>query len=184
MTEKKVLEPGRDKEDVEIIKGMFKDNDALVYAIRKFLLQFRMTDLEKQMVNNLKPEEIAILRKEILPDMEEGPIGSVNDNWGGIEYTHPDMVYPGLLVREKSIDYLFQQLNALGKGTSDGTIKLRQLAVRPSSMSPLDAFISHAARQGCKNQVDRNLMSLFLVANQESKTVKELIEQRKKDSTR
>src|SRR3990167_7517074 len=139
MTEKKILEPGRNKEDILIIRTMFKDNDALVYAVRKFLLQFQMTDLEKQMVNNLKPEEITILRKEILPDMEDGPIGSYNDNWSGIEYTHPDMVYPGLLVREKSIDYLFQQLNALGKGPSDGTIKLRQLAVRPSVTTSLDA---------------------------------------------
>ena len=184
MTEKKVLEPGRNKEDIAIIRTMFKDNDALVYAVRKFLLQFQMTDLEKQMVNNLKPEEVIILRKEILPDMEEGPLGSNNDNWSGIEYTHPDMIYPGLLVREKSIDYLFKQLNSIGKGSSDGAIKLRQFAIRPSGTTSLDAFVNHAARQGIKNQVDRNLMSLFLVANQESKTVKEMIEQRKKDSTR
>ena len=111
MTEKKVLNPGRDEGKVARIKQLFEGNDALVYALRNFILQFEMTATELEMVKNLTSEQVDILRKEILPDMRDGNIGSENDIWGNLEFTAPEIVYPGLLLREKATEFISQQLN-------------------------------------------------------------------------
>lgn len=57
--------------ELSLIKSVFSDNEELLYAIRKVLLQFEMTKEEKKMIKTaMTPEVFAVLKKRILPTLD------------------------------------------------------------------------------------------------------------------
>ena len=66
-------------EELSLIKNTFAENEPLLYTLRKFFLQFELTDEE---VTHLKtavtPAVVEVLKKRILPDLSpEYPLGQI-----------------------------------------------------------------------------------------------------------
>lgn len=67
--------------ELRLIKVTFADNEALIYSIRKILLQFPLTPAEKALVQQaMTPEVFAIVKKRIYPDLDpDAPLTQISD---------------------------------------------------------------------------------------------------------
>lgn len=104
--------------ELEVIKNTFRDNDELLKALRKFMLQLPMTKSDKSLIKSLqdKPEAMAIIRKAFLPTLDgDAPFHQLVDLWMTVELKDksPREVFPVLLARKLLIAFLDQQLEIL-----------------------------------------------------------------------
>lgn len=105
--------------ELSLIKTVFGDNEALLYTVRKVLLQFPLTDAERNLIKlSITPEVWAVLKKRILPDIgEEFPLTQLAD----IRTTLTEQLKVKtaeemrllFAAKQLEIDYLEQQFAAL-----------------------------------------------------------------------
>lgn len=65
--------------ELDLIKQTFADNETLLYTVRKVLLQFPLTDVEKGLLKmSITPAVHAVLKKRILPEISDDfPLGQL-----------------------------------------------------------------------------------------------------------
>ncbi len=132
--------PGKDQifmfNDLELslIKNTFSDNDVLLHSIRKVLLQFPLSDVERGLLKTtMTPELIAVLKKRINPDIgPEYPLGqlpslltTLTDN---LKVMSPEEMFVHFESKQLQLDYFNQQFAVLA-GATDEPIKLAELSV-------------------------------------------------------
>lgn len=132
--------PGKDQilmfNDVELslIKNTFGDNDVLLYTVRKVLLQFPLTDVERGLLKTtMTPELIAVLKKRINPDIApEFPLGQLpsllTTLTDSLKAMTPDEMHVHFEAKQLQLDYFAQQFAVLA-GAVEEPIKLADLAV-------------------------------------------------------
>lgn len=107
-------------QELSLIKNTFAENEPLLYSVRKVLLQFPLTDPEKNLLKlSMTPEVIAALKKRILPEIsDEFPIGqlpslltTLNEQ---LKVRSVEEMGPLFAAKKIEIDYLTQQFALLG----------------------------------------------------------------------
>lgn len=131
----------RDKDQVLIyseaelahLKSVFAENDELIYAIRKVLLQMPMDAAEWALVRSqVTPAVHALIKKRIFPDIDpEVPLGQLGDIYQTLTKdlatsTVSDMA-PLFQAKKLENDYLEQQFAILLGEEREETIKLDEL---------------------------------------------------------
>ena len=74
------------KEEVDLIKSIFKDNDALLISMRALFFNLEITADEKQTIKSTFANDALfnIVRERFCPQISRNtPIGTVSDDWLG-----------------------------------------------------------------------------------------------------
>lgn len=119
--------------EMELFERLFKDNEDLIYLVRKVMLQGELTDLDRQnLAETMRPEVLALLSKHFHPKIDvNAPLGQISDlgfSIGSeIKSLSPDGAWPFIKAKEIAIEYLDQQLKVLAGDTSSPKIVLSEL---------------------------------------------------------
>lgn len=107
------------QEELSLIKNTFADNDTLLYTVRKVLLQFPLTDAEKNLIKmSVTPEVLRVLKKRILPEIgDEFPLGqlpSILTTLGeSLKVKSVEEMAPLIEAKALEIEYLRQRFASL-----------------------------------------------------------------------
>lgn len=135
------MQPNKDQKfifsdvELELIKTTFAENDELLYAVRNVLLQFELSDAQKQMIRSqVTPEIYTVLRKRILPTPDGSfPLTQLPSIWTTITTdiktrSKEDMEFL-LEAKMLEIEYLEQQFEILKDLDKLPSVKLVDLCV-------------------------------------------------------
>ena len=158
------------KEEIDVIKNTFYDNEELLTALRNFFFQLELTEKEKDIVDNFaKTDAYNVLYKTFIPELSPNmPISNNTDLWVGVNTKEklPEDSVLEMKSREIVIKYLQEQFHRMLKGGDFGDIKLSDLTYARSKQ-PDGAYIDLHARNSILGQVSGNLMNLRNIAFQE-----------------
>ena len=162
------------KEELSLIKNTFAENEPLLLAIRKVLLQFPLTASDKALLSTgLNEEVIRVLRKRMLPTPSpEFPITQIPNILSILteKLKHMDAKEMELHFEaiDTMIDYLTQQFAVLAGGT-DEPLKLESLR----TLKEKDArqrFIDTNAYLNLMGYIDPMLMTIKVIAGSKDET--------------
>lgn len=178
-------------EELQLIKGVFSENDDLLKSIRKVFYQIPLTavDLSRLSVTfNGKEGLQKLLRKTFLPQLDaEMPFAQQIDLWMTIKLK--DMMVEEAAVHLESIqtwiNYIDQQLKIIEKGKykSKPKITIRGLTDIKDKTSR-QMFADMLARNTVVNHVETQLMQLFLLAGKKEETTEDTMLRLSKDSAK
>lgn len=135
------MQPNKDQKfifsdvELELIKTTFAENDELIYAIRNVLLQFELSDAQKQMIRSqVTPEIYTVLRKRILPTPDGSfPLTQLPSIWttitGDIKTRSKEDMDLLLEAKMLEIEYLEQQFAVLKDLDAPQPMKLAGMCV-------------------------------------------------------
>lgn len=179
-------------EEMSLIKNTFTENDDLVNAIAKVLLQLPITAKEKDILKsalNGKTELYYLLSKVFNPQLTDGSIFSAVDLWMTLDLDgkHIEDVKSYAEARELLIYLIQQQLSVLSSYVFDTvaeiTYVLDSLLVLDDRSSE-EVFVNLTARNTLINHVRSQLAQLYVLAGQKDETVEQMKDRLKKDSTK
>src|SRR3990167_5997921 len=142
------------EQDIALIKMTFKDNDFLLFAIRKFFFQWKLTDDEQKVLDNFSANKpvIALLKSMIFPDADSQvncPLFEPVDLWCQVNIMQdPDTAFWDMRSKMIVIDYFEGRFWALGGGIAEGR-GFASLAFNKSKETPsyaAEAFVELKAR--------------------------------------
>lgn len=177
--------------EIELIKSVFADNEALLYTIRKVLLQFPLTTAEKEMIRlEVTPQVYDVLKKRIFPDLSpDSPLGQLGDIYQTLT---PDLKVRSVEemalqfeAKQIEIDYLEQQFAALRDISVEiePKITLDSLALIRGK-TPERAFVDTVARNFILGYIDPMLNLIKITAGTKTETVEEAKTRMTRDSNK
>lgn len=177
--------------ELALIKNIFSENEELLKALRKHMLQLDITLADHQLLNDFiknKPDVQALLRKTYLPTLDgDAPFHQILDLWMTIkiEDKNPESVYPTLMARDILIKYLDQQLSIL-EGMTIGKTKQITLEKLKSikGKTPDKALIDLTARNTMIAHNEMQIQILLNLSGRKDETVEQTMERLQKDSTK
>ena len=172
--------------ELSFIKNLFAENEGLLMALRKVLLQGSTTKEELEIVQKLPEEAIRLLRKTLLPQIDtDAPFFQMTDMWMNIDTKEksPEQVYPTILARQIVVNYLTQMLDVVSLTSNKPTVVLAEL-VNIIGFSPEEVFTRISARNTILQHVDFQLFQLKMLAGTKEETVEETMERISKDSSK
>ncbi len=175
------------KAELSLIKNTFANNDELLYAVRNVLLQFPLTDAQKQLIRaQVTPEVIRVLKKRIFPEIgPEFPLGQLpsllttltND----LKVKDPEEMGPLFSSKVTQIAYLEQQFNVLKDLDAPQPLKLDAMANLVGQKAE-DAFIAINAYLFLLGYIDPMLLFIKSIAGEKHETPLEQEKRLKRDS--
>lgn len=185
-------------QELAIIKGVFSENDPLIFAIRKSMLQFELTPEEKELLKLIKDDSLKILKKTFLPELEaDAPLFQLVDSTFllGIDIKDKDdsTSYKLLRTRQIQIDYLEQQFTVFTNELPETSINLKilgdfsydLLGSSPSfEVAIHDLIVNVMARNSIIYHVDSCLNQLEHLSGLRNETVDETIARLQKNSSK
>lgn len=177
--------------ELQLIKDTFAENEALIYSIRKVLLQFPLTPAEKEMVKlSMTPAVFAVVKKRVFPDIDpDAPLGQIADYRTLLTQDLKTKPLEDVALLMEAMDlelkYLDEQFEVLRDidGTWTLTIELDDLR----DLEGKDAhtrFVDLKAYLDIIGYVDPMLMHLMNIAGQKTETVQGAKDRMKRDSNK
>src|SRR3990167_9845278 len=179
------------KQEIALIKMTFKDNDFLLFAIRKFFFQWKLTEDEQKVLEGFSANKpvIALLKSMIFPDADSQvncPLFEPVDLWCQVNLMQdPDTAFWDMRSKMIVIDYFEARFCAL-RGGDIGGREFASLAFnknKETASYAVEAFIDLKARNFVLLHVDKKIQQLQIIANESEETEKERDARQKKDST-
>lgn len=105
--------------ELALIKNTFAENENLLYTIRKVLLQFPLSDIEKMTLKAaMTPELFNVVKKRLFPDIDpDAPLTQLGDLYqslnNDLKVKDPLSMAPLFAAKKIEIEYLAQQFEAL-----------------------------------------------------------------------
>lgn len=170
------------------IRNTFRNAENVIRAIRKTILQMPLEATDQSIIENLKlnTPALKVLRKALLPTLNpNAPAHQLIDLWMTVEIKdkNPDEAMPHLFARATLIDYLDQQLSILEGSKVKQILKLENMI--PNFTKSADENYSNlVARNSAISHVEMQLNVLKVLAEQDDKTLDQLAEDYKKNSTK
>ena len=159
------------KQELKLIKNTFAENDELITALYKHMLQFPTETTEQDALKALnKPDIMTILDKEFIPELtDDVPVEQKIDLWLTVrtEDVDPEEVYVAIKSRETVINYIKQQLSALTENV-DQAIILKDLVNKGG-----DKHANLRARNTICNHVVQRVMELKTLAGKKEESEEE-----------
>lgn len=176
--------------DLLLIKSLFKNNEALLYALRKVFFQ---VELNEKDIMTLKPimdskEAIALMKKTYYPEIDlDAPFGQVVDLWLTVssENKDPEEIYNALLVRQRLMQLIRSGLNRFEGLVDEGIKTPRILDFAPDfEEGYVDNYVEYTARNALISHTEMQLTQLLSLAGREEESVEGLQARFKKNSTK
>lgn len=174
------------EKEVEILKGLFKDNEYLLKLLRSLFFGFALTDEEKTLIkstfNTVEIREV--IRKKIYPLLNnEVPIGQVADYWMGTEsnilgHTR-DTIYQSMASKEEVLFMLNSAMQLMIDPTLTSNINLNYI---PDPTDPLG--IGLLARNLYIRSIETGLNLINTIANQNVETQAQIKSKNKLNSNK
>ena len=180
------------KQEIALIKMTFKDNDFLLFAIRKFFFQWKLTEDEQKVLEGFSANKpvIALLKSMIFPDADSQvncPLFEPVDLWCQVNLMQdPDTAFWDMRSKMIVIDYFEERFRVLSGGETEDGRKFASLAFnknKETASYAVEAFIDLKARNFVLLHVDKKIQQLQIIANESEETEKERDARQKKDSS-
>lgn len=172
--------------ELSLIKGLFADNEALLYALRKSLLGFVLDSNESALIKGLSKEAFALIRKAFLPQIDPAsPFFQMTDMAMGLnidlkEKTEVDSL-PFIIAKAIEIQYMEEALGKLeGTYTEPFTYNLSDLA----RLTDENVFVNITARNYLLSYIDSNCKQLEFLAGTKEETVEQTVARLQKNSAK
>ena len=177
--------------ELSLIKNSFSDNEDLIYAIRKVLLQFELTKDEKKILKQaMTPELYAVVKKRIFPELDpDAPLFQLSDMYqslaGELSKKEAGEMREQFQAKQIEIDYLTQQFEVL----KDIDKKVEQ-KTKLADLASIDmedttqTYINLTARNYLLSYVDSFLNHLKVLAGQKTETIEETKKKLIRDSNK
>jgi hypothetical protein len=161
--------------ELDLIKKTFADNEELLYAIRNVMLQFPVSDAEREALKSqVTPEVFALLKKKLLPEISpDAPLTQLADLrqtlTNDLKTKTPEEMAPLFSAKVREMAYLEQQFEVLNElansfiSDSPRPLKLDDWKLR-ADMSADDAFVATTARNFILGFVDPMLRDFSVLA--------------------
>lgn len=178
--------------DVELgqIKGLFAENDDLLFALRKAMLQFELTEADKEKLAPLVGDvNYALLYKTFLPYIDpEAPLFQMTDMVLGLNQDiakiDPETAWPYIKAKEIEIAYISQQLKNLHTPSKPAIILTELADLNGGKKDKEQIFINVTARNYILSFIDSNIAQLKFLAGLKSESVEEAKARLEKNSTK
>lgn len=161
-------------EELQLVKGVFAENDIALKALRKHFLQLPKNAVDLSILQGFKDDVLKVLRKTFLPEMDgDLPIGQNIDLWLTIKFDDKMLLesYHILKSREMYIEYIGQQLKSLEGGKEK--IKFKDFEEKVKDKIPGDAFSDILCRNHIVYNVEGHLGQLKALAGLKQETLEE-----------
>jgi len=135
-------------------------------AVRKFFLQAELEPQEQNIIDGLSQQTIALLRKQLLPEINaDSPFYQNRDMWTSIKTDEKlaEDVYLDMKAQDIAIRYLEEQFDRLIGNFDDNTIRLKELVFN-SKKDPDEAFADLKARNTLLLHIDAYIDELRVIA--------------------
>ncbi len=180
-----------DDAELSLVKGLFADNDDLLFAVRKVMLQFPLSEAEEISVKKqITDEAFKLLSKFFLPELDpDAPLFQLVDMQLGLQNDMKtlgiDAMIPQLAAKDIEMRYIAQQLEQLEDVTRGRTplIKLSLLA-QLGTEDKEEEYINILARNYILSYVDSNLQQIKMLAGEKKETVQQTIDRLQKNSNK
>lgn len=178
-------------EELSLIKNTFGDDesDNLLYTVRKVLLQFPLTDVEKGWIKlSITPEVHAVLKKRILPEIsEEFPLGQLpsilTTLTEQIKVKDVEEMAPQLEAKQLEMDYLEQQFKALHDPETPQPIELVDMGKIGTKEKHM-AFVHMTAYLFLLGYIDPMLIFIKSIAGQKTESIEDQKQRMTRDSSK
>lgn len=172
--------------ELSLIKALFADNEALLFAIRKSLLGFVLDDNESALIKGLSKEAFALIRKTFLPELDPAaPLFQLTDMVMGLNVDmkgqKEEDVLPMIVAKAIEVQYIEEALAKMeGTRSEPFTYNLSDLAV----LTDENAFVNITARNYLLSYIDSNCKQLEFLAGTKDETVEETVARLQKNSAK
>lgn len=171
--------------ELSLIKALFAGNDELLYAVRKCLLGFVLTDKETELVKSLSKEALAVIRKAFLPKLDPAsPMFQLTDMVMGLNVDMKgqteEFSLPMIAAKAVEIQYMEEALDILEGKDIKHEYNLEDLA----NLQDENAFVNITARNYLLSYIDSNCKQLEFLAGTKEETVEETIARLQKNSNK
>lgn len=183
-------------QELELLRVLFKDNEDLLFVIRKVFLQFDLEEAERKMLDNIMNDKtFALLKKIFLPELDpDAPLFQMTDLILTLKYEMEGKESSALIFQAKQIemDYLAQQLEVLKDEKAEQKIKLSELAKLIDDERQIkDAYElipNITARNWLLSKIDTEIRDMKILsqrsAEQNKYEMKKVMEAMKKNSNK
>lgn len=179
--------------DVELglIKGLFANNDDLIFALRKVFLQKPLSDAETAALTSIQtPEGEALIRKIFRPTIDgNAPLFQLTDPHIGLyadmKNSTPDVSYPVICAKKLELKYVAQCLDELFGKTAKDRMLLETLIERePTKTNKELIFIELNTWNYLLAYIDSTVQQIRFLAGSKEETVEETKERLEKNSNK
>ena len=157
--------------EINLIKATFSDNDELLMALKKSMLQLELTEAEEVAILNTfkgKTELMTVLRKFFTPTLEDKNIDvhQMTDMWSIIEREinfrdrKVEDAWPLLQVADLVIEYLNNQLKVLSGESEGNRISFKEL-IKLTPDNQLLSYTGVLARNLIFTRVEKVIMAIY-----------------------
>lgn len=173
--------------ELELIKRIFAENDALIIQLRKKFLQFPLSEAEKDNLAKTFPqgsEAQKVLFKFFNPKLDpDAPLYQLTDLWLNVEIKDrdTDMSMPYIFAREKLLAY-FETLENDFLGDS-AAFSLQDL-LKFEGKTPIQIHTDVLTRNAIVSHTEAHLNQAYLLAGLKTETIQQTTERIKKNSSK
>jgi len=179
--------------ELSLLKGLFADNEELLFSVRKVMLQFELTKQEEiTLKKNINETTFALLKKVFLPELEgDAPIFQLTDMILGLGSDIKDkpieLAMPYIQAKDIEIKYLAQRLEALrGNDIPEmAEISLADMAkIKLTKTNAESVYANILARNFILSFVDTHIQQMKFLAGLKEETVEQTKDRLQKDSNK
>jgi hypothetical protein len=176
--------------ELALTKALFADNEELLFAVRKVMLQMPLMVGEQAVVNGLTDEAFELMKKYFLPELDgDSPIFQMADLTLGlgadIKGLSPDGAWPFIKAKELEIDFVAQQLEVLRGREPKTNVSLKELADLSGAKTTREQkYINLLAWNFLLSFVDSNINQMKVLAGLKTESVEQTIERLAKNSNK
>lgn len=175
--------------ELSLIKGLFADNDDLLFLIRKAMLQFTLTQDEKDLLaKTMNNTTWDLMRKVFQPTLDPtAPILQLAHLMVGLDIknSNPDDAWVFIKAKELEIEYIDQQLEVLRGGKDDPKIVLSDLVkTNVPKTAREQVFINLTAWNFLIAYIDTNINQVKVLAGLKSESVEDTLKRLAQNSAK
>ncbi len=170
--------------ELDLINKTFAENEDLLKAIRKKVLQMELSGTEEQMLTStIKGDVLTLIRKVFIPELDgNASISNLSDkHWVHTEDRALDAIYFDILVNEKKYEYLEKAVENITDFSEDNTLK--ELVNREGKKEH-EVCVNYATRAKIMNHVESILQAVFVIAGKKDETVEARLKRMGADSSK
>jgi hypothetical protein len=173
--------------ELSLMKNTFADNEALLFALRKFLLGFSLTKQEEKELEVLRTgEAYKLVKKVYTPEIDpNAPLFQLVDMKLGLNVDlkgqTEEFSLPHIQAKMFEIDYMETKISELSGAVASGEVETLESL---GDLSHPLAFPRIIARNYLLSYIDSYTNEIKFLAGTKEETVEETLEKLKKNSTK
>lgn len=167
-------------EELGIIKSTFAEDESVLIALRKKMLDFPLSEVEQNLVN-FNENTQKVINKTFNPQIDpEAPIHQVIDLWMTVDFKEKTPEQARILFKARDLVLKYIQERLDGKKPK---ISFKSLSYSDKNDDETN-LVKQTARNTILGHVEQQLNQLQFLAGQKDETVEELMERLNKDSAK